>query len=67
MKALNWIAWISSGIGIIIILIGLISGILGRSILSGVTHIVNFFLISDSFFLITIALFIFLYRCECKK
>ena len=30
-------------------------------------QIVNYFLVADSFFLITIALFIFLYRCECKK
>ena len=67
MKALNWIAWISAGIGVVIILLGLISGLIGWSGLPIVEHRVNFFLIADSFFLITIALFVFLFRCQCKK
>jgi hypothetical protein len=67
MKTLNLIAWISAGFGALIVLLGLISGIIGKSIIPSVSHLVNYFLISDSFFLITIALFVFLYRCECKK
>jgi hypothetical protein len=65
MKALNLIAWISGGIGVIFVLLALIQGITSR--LSPETEIVNFFHAANSFFLITIALFIFLYRCECKK
>jgi hypothetical protein len=65
MKALKWIAWISGGIGGIFVLAGLIQIVFG--IWRWGSQIVNYFLVADSFFLITIALFIFLYRCECKK
>jgi len=66
MKALNWIAWISGGIGVLFVLLALIqAGFTGR--FSSGTEIINYFHTADSFFLITIALFIFIYRCECKK
>jgi hypothetical protein len=66
MKTLNWIAWISGGIGVLIILFAGISVLIGRN-LFGFTHLINYFLAADSFFLITIALFIVVNRCECKK
>jgi len=66
MKALNLIAWVSGGIGILFILLGFISGIINKSILP-VQHIVNYFQIASSFFLITIALFVAGIRCECNK
>jgi len=66
MKALNWIAWISGGIGVVFILLGLIQLVLGSRFIEG-TEIVNYFHSANSFFLMTIALFIYLYRCECKK
>jgi hypothetical protein len=66
MKTLNLTAWISGGIGVLIIILGLLSGIIGKNILP-VTHIVNYFHIANSFFLITIALFIVVNRCECNK
>lgn len=66
MKALNWIAWISAGVGVIFIVLGVISAIISRSILP-IQHVVNYFHIASSFFLLTIALFVFLYRCQCKK
>jgi hypothetical protein len=66
MKALNLIGWISGGIGVIIILLGLISGIIGKSILP-IHHIPTYFEMANSFFLITIALFIVVNRCECNK
>jgi hypothetical protein len=66
MKALNWIAWISAGIGVLCILLAGISQFTGSFIL-GIVHRVNYFDVANIFFLITIALFIFLYRCECKK
>ena len=65
MKALKWIAWISGGIGLLFVLSGIIQIFLGQWHWG--RQIVNYFLVSDSFFLITIALFLFLYRCECKK
>jgi hypothetical protein len=65
MKALNWIAWISSGIGLIFVFLGLLQVVFGKFI-SG-TEIINYFHAANSFFLITIALFVFLLRCESKK
>jgi hypothetical protein len=65
MKALTWIAWISAGIGVVFLLLAPISIIAGKTIIG--SHIINFFHAANSFFLFTIALFIFLYRCECKK
>jgi len=68
MKALNWIAWISACIGAVILLLGVISGMFfPRPYLGMVTHVTTFFNAATSFFLLTIALFIFLYRCQCKK
>jgi hypothetical protein len=66
MKVLNWIGWISCCIGILIIVFAGISLILGRN-LFGFSHIINYFNAANSFFLITIALFIVTNRCECKK
>ena len=65
MKALNWIAWISGGIGLIFVLLGLIQLVFGKFIQG--TELVNYFHAGNSFFLITIALFVYLYRCQCKK
>jgi hypothetical protein len=66
MKTLNLIAWISAGIGVLIILFAGISLLTGRN-LFGFSHLVNYFQAANSFFLITIALFIFVYRCNCNK
>lgn len=66
MKALNWIAWTSACVGVIIILLGVISGLIGKTILP-IQHVANYFQVANSLFLLTIALFIFLYRCQCKK
>jgi hypothetical protein len=66
MKALNWIGWISAGIGVLIILFAGISLLTG-TILFGFKHLINFFHVANSFFLLTIALFIVAYRCECNK
>ncbi len=66
MKALNWIAWISAAIGALIVLLAVISLLSGKNFF-GFGRVVNYFHAANSFFLITIALFIFVYRCECKK
>lgn len=66
MKALNWIGWISGGIGVLIVLFAGISLLIGRNVF-GFGHVVNFFHAANSFFLITIALFIVVNRCDCNK
>lgn len=65
MKPLKWIAWISGAVGILFVVSGLIQIFFGQWPWG--RQIVNYFLVADSFFLITIALFIFLYRCDCRK
>lgn len=66
MKALNLTGWISLGIGAVIVILAAISLVTGKNIL-GFAHAVNFFHAANSFFLITIALFIVVNRCECSK
>jgi cytosine/uracil/thiamine/allantoin permease len=65
MKALNWIAWISGGIGLVIVLLGLIQLVFEKFIQG--SELINYFHSGNSFFLITIALFVYVYRCQCKK
>jgi hypothetical protein len=68
MKAQNWIAWISLGIGVLILLVGIIAGMfLSRPYFGVVTNATTFFNVASSFFLLTIALFISVYRCQCNK
>jgi hypothetical protein len=68
MKALKWIAWFSLGIGALVVLLGIISGVfLPRPYLGMVTNATTFFAAANSFFLLSVALFIFLYRCNCTK
>jgi hypothetical protein len=66
MKTLNWIGWVSCGIGILILLLAGISLVIGKN-LFGFVHVVNYFQAANSFFLLTIALFIVVYRCDNKK
>jgi hypothetical protein len=66
MKTLNWIGWISGGIGAVIVLVAVISIVSGKNIF-GYGHVVNYFHTANSFFLMAIAAFIVVYRCECKK
>ncbi|MCU0461276.1 MAG: hypothetical protein MUF36_04580 [Bacteroidales bacterium] len=66
MKALNWIGWASAGIGFILMLLGIISGLISKKILP-IQHAVNYFHMANSFFLVTIALFIVVNRCECNR
>jgi hypothetical protein len=66
MKTLNWLGWISCGIGAIIILLAVISLVIGKNIF-GFGHVVNYFQAANSFFLMAITLFVVVYRCDCKK
>jgi hypothetical protein len=66
MKALNWIGWISLGIAALIILLAGISLVTGRNMF-GFSHLVNYFHVANTFILFAIALFIVIYKCDCKK
>jgi hypothetical protein len=64
MKALNWIAWISAGMGVLLILFAAITTLTGFYIFA--EHRVNYFQIASCFFLITIALFVFQIKSQLK-
>lgn len=59
MKVLTWVGWISAIVGALIVLFALISLLTGR-IMFGFGHAVNFFHAANSFFLISITLFVYL-------
>jgi hypothetical protein len=65
MKALNWIAWISAAIAVVIILLACISLLMGKGIF-GFNHAVNFFQAANSFLLLAIALFIVTQNANVK-
>jgi hypothetical protein len=66
MKSVGWIGWVSFGAGALIILLAAVSLLIGRNIF-GFGHIVNYFHVASTFFLASIAIFIFAYRCNCSK
>lgn len=55
MKTLNLLAWISGGIGVLIIIFAAVSLLIGRN-LFGFSHLVNYFHAANSFLLTAIAL-----------
>jgi hypothetical protein len=65
MKALKWIAYISADIGALFVLIGLIQLVFGRFIQG--TEIINYFHAANSFFLITIVIFLYIHLIQNKK
>jgi hypothetical protein len=65
MKALKWIAYISADIGALFVLIGLIQLVFGRFIQG--TEIINYFHAANSFFLITIVIFLYIHLSQNKK
>jgi|WetSurMetagenome_2_1015567.scaffolds.fasta_scaffold00011_51 hypothetical protein len=66
MKILKWLAVISGVVGVVIVLLGMISWILDKSILP-VDYVVNYFLVSNSFFLIALTLLGYIICCQLKK
>ena len=65
MKTLKWIAWISAGFGVVLLLLATISIVAGHSI--GAQNIPSFFHAANSFFLLTIVLFLFIHLDQHKK
>ena len=66
MKALKWIAYISGGVGVILILIGVISVLTLKHRLDAI-YIASYFLGANSFLLITIVIFNFIHLNHHKK
>ena len=66
VKVLNWIEWISAGIGVIFIILGLIQ-IVFKFRLQSSAEIVNYFHFANSFFLLAIVLFLFIHLGQFKK
>lgn len=65
MKTLKWIAYLSSGIGLLLVLLGSISAVFHIHILQ-VNYMPSFFQGANSFFLITIVIFLYLHLCKTK-
>jgi len=65
MKALKWIAYISADIGAIMLLLAAISLIAGRAII--VENIINYFHAANTFFLMTIVIFLYIKLEQPKK
>jgi hypothetical protein len=66
MKTILWMGWTSLAVAVLIILLAAVFLITGKEIF-GIKHLVNYFHAANTFILLTIALFIFVYRCDCKK
>lgn len=64
-RVLNWLAWLSAGIGLVFIIVGLYSAWVGR--LFPDTESINFFIASSNFFIVAIALVIFQIKNQLKK
>jgi len=65
MKAIQLIAWISGAIGVLFVLLGIIQSVFGQ-FLPG-SQIINYFIAGNSFFLITIALFLYIIQCQKRN
>ena len=65
MKTLKWIAYLSSGIGLLLVLLGSISAVFHIHILQ-VNYMPSYFQGANSFFLITIVIFLYLHLCKIK-
>jgi len=66
MKALKWIAYNSAAIGFLLVILGSVSALFHLQMLQ-VNYISSYFQGANSFFLITIILFLYLYLTGDKK
>jgi hypothetical protein len=66
MKVLKWIAYISAGIGAILILTGVISALTLKHRLD-VIYLASYFLGANSFLLITTVILLFIHLSHHKK
>jgi len=66
MKALKWIAYVSSVIGLLLVIFGSVSAVFHLQILQ-VRYLASYFEGANSFFLLTIVLLLFVHFCKEKQ
>ncbi len=66
MKALKWIAYISAGLGAVLILTGVFSAITLKHKLDAI-YIASYFLGANSFLLVTTVILLFIHSNQHKK
>ncbi len=66
MKILKWIAYIFAAVGAIFILTGIVSGLTNKHNLQYV-YTASYFLVGNSFLLMTIVIFFFIHSDQHKK
>lgn len=66
MKTLKWIAYISAVIGLLMVALGSVSAVFHIRLLQ-VNYMSSYFLGANSFFLITVIIFLYMYLAENKK
>jgi len=66
MKTLKWIAYISAVIGLLLVALGSVSAVFHIRLLQ-VNYMSSYFQGANSFFLITVIIFLYMYLAENKK
>ena len=66
MKTLKWIAYISAAIGLLLVALGSVSAVFHLRLLQ-VNYISSYFRGANSFFLITVIIFLYIYLAGDKK
>lgn len=66
MKVIKWIAYASSAIGLLMVMLGSVATVFQLQILH-VRYLTSYFIGANSFFLITIVIFLYLHLCEHKN
>ncbi|MGB8489761.1 MAG: hypothetical protein WCE64_01750 [Bacteroidales bacterium] len=64
-RLVNWISWISAGAGVLFIIFAVIATLTGKYIFA--EHRVNYFQTANTFFLITIGLYVYQIRNHFVK
>ncbi len=66
MKTLKWIAFISAVIGLLLVALGSVSAVFHIRLLQ-VNYMSSYFMGANSFFLITVIIFLYIYLAGDKK
>lgn len=66
MKTLKWIAFVSAIIGLLLVALGSVSAVFHLRLLH-VNYISSYFIGANSFFLITVIIFLYIYLAGDKK
>jgi hypothetical protein len=66
MKALKWLAYISAGIGLFLVILGSVAAVFHLQLLE-VRFLASYFEAANSFFLITLMILFYIHSCRNKK